>query len=47
MHLLAILLVCGTTCMVSTQKTDYITIPTGISMVDLDMYVSIYTIGQF
>mgnify|MGYP006890607033 CR=1 FL=1 len=47
MLLLAILLVCGTLFTVSTQKTDYITIPTGISMVDLDMYVSIYSIGQF
>ena len=43
--LLAVLIVGGSMWLVSDQKTDSITVQSGMSMSDLETYVSIYTIG--
>ena len=42
---LAVLIVGGSMWLVSDQKTDCITVQSGMSMSDLETYESIYTIG--
>ena len=39
-------IVCGPTYLVNLQQTDYTPLPSGKSMVDLETYVSISTIGS-
>ena len=47
MYVLALLLVGGSLCMVSTQNTDYVIIPPAMSMDDVNKYVSFTEFGLF